>query len=200
MKIFQLIIACITFSFSLHSQDLILRHGERSLVIEPGRFVELIIPPPDGNMENCKSKQLLAKYISQSTDSITVQVTHFDEVAVDAKLGRTYSSMTYKEENKAPMIILAKAEIMRIKRLGKGSSKGRENTFIQTMGGVMIILGAGHLTAAPFLVEDKLEMGSIGIGEILVGAILMGAGGRKTYFTSAFCPGLRPDTPIWQIQ
>ena len=64
----------------------------------------------------------------------------------------------------------------------------------------MILLGAGHLTASPFLVEDKLDMGLFGLGEILVGAILFGAGERKTFHTSEFCPDVRPDTPIWKIQ
>jgi hypothetical protein len=93
---------------------------------------------------------------------------------------------------------VAKANILNITKAGR--KQVRETTAIQVLGGVLIMLGAGHLTAAPFLVEDKLDTGVFGLGEILLGAVLFGAGDRKRFITSEFCPDSPGDARIWQIQ
>lgn len=171
----------------------------KSKTIESNSVIKVLLAVDSADMTSvCDGYFMTGHLVNTSRDSVAIRLINTALLISDQQNGPTEILTYYHRPSSAPMIMIAKQDIMSVTKMGK--RKASDMTTPQKVGATLMILGLSHLVASPFFRSDHQEtLALLGVGELLTGLILGIGFERKSFVTSDLCPNVWKGGPLWTI-
>ena len=192
----------LTFPFVSFAQDLQLSRNGKTKIIQAGSYIEISLPAAAQEpCDECPSHTMAGQMLGYENGILRLKVKSSAEPIVSDKKKVGSQTKTYTSGDAAPVMEIPKDIILSVTK--KGNKKVREGTTLRSVGAILTLLGAGHLTAWGVLKltddSDGDLLLALGLAEFLSGIVLGTAFPQKTFITSSLYPGNPETQKIWKL-
>ncbi len=190
-------------SFNISAQDITLSSGKRTKSIKAGTFIQVELPVENREpCEKCSFNGVRGQVVSFADGKLNLRVFNSRETLYEEEKGIGYQDLSYKAKGSQPVITIPVDDILSITPKGKNKIKSKPTG--RTIGVVIMLLGLGHMSAAPVVgitaADEANTLLWLGLSEFVAGIAIAAIVNEKTFITSENCPHKADGQKIWELK